>query len=172
MTNLFKNLLARYGRISLSKLDDEKCDDLEIVSRCVKNFGPGQFMYASDWLKSDADSILRLIEIEPAIINYCADVVYDRYVDQDFVVKEEEVDAIAFASKCVHASEYAFSCLPIKYAKPYYKAFLKKDPVTACFHGKPYEIDFNKNKYEVEFCAIFREDLREFLKYSDMSAGV
>lgn len=101
LVNKMSLLMAKIGCAGLRNTSENNKNNLEYVKAVVKNQGPRSFQFASDYIRSDATSILKMVDVNSAILNYTKDVILDRYVDANNEVKENEVDMLLFAVKCL-----------------------------------------------------------------------
>ena len=128
--------LAESGRISLKDLGEKYNEDEEFVEACMNSRGVQEFQYASEWLKSDADFILKWVSKKPEILEYCADIVYDRYLDNLTVYQEKEIKTFWFALMCCRAHTGAYKYIDDESAKMYYDAVKGGKTYKGEYHGE------------------------------------
>lgn len=108
--NLLKKLsvgMARIGCAGLRNASEQNKDNLDYVKAVVKVQGARSFQFASDRIRSDAKTILEMIELTPEILDYIKKDIFDR---SNGVGNAEKVDAVLFALKCleIDADSYVY----------------------------------------------------------------
>jgi len=105
--NLLNKLSVAMARIGLSGLrctSEEHKDDLCYVKAVVKSQGPKSFQFASDYIRSDARSLIEMVAVNSEILRYAKSEVYDRYVKDMEIIENELVDELTFALMCLESS--------------------------------------------------------------------
>ena len=82
---MLNRILSRLkGNNKLENATLEQRDNETFVVNCVVKNGVDELMNASSRLKSDAKFILDLVRVCPECLNECADVLFDRYVQNGY----------------------------------------------------------------------------------------
>ena len=107
---MLNRILSRLKKDSVVTATVAQKDNEIFVANCIAKNGAAEFANASDRLKSDAKFVLGLVKTCPECLNSCADVLFDRYV-QDGEMIEQPVDNKLFAALCCEENVEAFKYL-------------------------------------------------------------
>ncbi len=128
--------LAEIGVKSLKNSNDNLKDSEQFVETCINIYGEEEFQFASERLRSDAEFILKFVKKHPKILKFCQPKIYDSYIEDDFIIVEEPMDELLFATKCCNENIEAFRYLPQSAALKYYRAVKSGVEVVGEYHGK------------------------------------
>ena len=142
--------MAKTGMLSARNASKKLQDDAAFIRVCVLTRGGEEIGFASDRLKSDADFILGLVKKSPDVLDFCSDVVYDRYETEDGLV-EKEVDSMDFISLCCCVDEDLILYFSEDLIGKYYEYIQTQEQLSCDFHGKKVPIDIQLIRYELQW---------------------
>jgi len=153
--------LARIGCAGLRNASEEHKDNLAYVKAVVKSQGARSFQFASDYIKSDVESLLEMVDVNPEILNHTAEIIYDRYV-KDMEIVEEEVDYNLFALKCLQISVDALVYFEDEIRDRVINILKNENKYEGNLLGKPCSIDIKKLRAnnDLMFIIGYLEDLK------------
>jgi len=161
--------LIRCGKLSLSELSFDHKFDENFVEDCIAAGGAEQFYHASDWLRSDAKFILKLIEKHPEVLAHCEDVIFDRYDDETGSMKEVELDKFFFIALCCEKNLRAYKFIPEKVAIEYMNAVKESKTITGEFNGKEKVIQLVNDEFNIDRLLNIRYDI---IKLRDLGGHI
>ena len=163
LLNKLSVAMARAGLSGLRNASEKHKDNLNYVKAVVKGQGPRSFQFASDWIRSDAQSLLEMVEINPEILNHAKDKIFDRYVKDKGIV-EEEVDYNLFALKCLDVDASCMAYFSEDLQNKIIKILNEQEKYEGKFSGKPCVIDLNnlKTKEEMMFVIHYLKEFKEY----------
>ena len=144
LVNRLSLLMAKMGCAGLRNTSEENKDNLKYVKAVVKAQGPRSFQFASDYIRSDAESLIEMVGINPEIIRFSKKQIYDRYCEDMSIVENEIVDELIFALKCLEIDENAFIYFNEKLQLKLANILKTKQSYEGKFAGKPCVIDLKQ----------------------------
>ena len=145
LINKMSLAMAIIGCAGLRNASEENKNNLRYVKAVVKNQGPRSFQFASDYIKSDAQSILEMVKVNSEILKFTSDKIIDRFCVGQYISKRE-VDYIIFAFKClekdVNSLLYFEKCLQ----KTVIQILKTENLVEGEFAGEYCELDLSNLK--------------------------
>lgn len=151
--------LANRGLLKLKDWQDKFGDDEEFVEACIEGRGIEEFQYAGSWLKSDAKFILKMVRKHPKILQYCDDIIYDRYFGSDCLFEEREVDPLLFAAMCCDENINAFKYISEDSSRQYLDCVQHSTSVKGEFQGEQINIELNNEKDWFDVLLYIRHDI-------------
>lgn len=148
--------MARIGCAGLRNASKQNKDNLDYVKAVVYAQGARSFQFASDFVRSDANDLIEMVEIDPEILNYKSDIVYDRYIDSIILVEDEVVDPIVFALKCVLKDNISLYYLDKDIQDKVISLIQSNKIYQSTFNGKPFTFkaeNFSKELYMFDLIA-------------------
>ena len=142
MTRLLEKLFNKLSKIGLAGIecaDDNLRSNEDYVRKVIKNKGVHKFYYASDFLKSDAEFILSMVEEFPGILEFCDNKIYDRYMPDCFMMEEIEMDPIIFLDMCYIKNDDCLYYFPDDLVINYLNMIKNGEVIKGCYQGKEYE---------------------------------
>lgn len=142
MTRLIEKLingLAKMGLVGIEGADENLRDSEEYIRKVIKKKGADKFKYASNYLKSDSEFILSLIEKCPEIIQYCRSEIFVRYMKDCFMVEEEPVDILVFADLCYQKNDSILYYFPNDIVSKYLEMLENGETIKGVYKGETYE---------------------------------
>ena len=140
LVNKLSLLMAKMGCAGLRNASEEDKDNLRYVKAVVKAQGPRSFQFASDFIRSDAESLLEMVTVNSEILHFAKNKIYDRYV-KDMVIEEKEVDKLIFAFKCLEKDTNSLLYFDKCLQKTVVQTLKTKECVEGEFAGKHCKID-------------------------------
>ena len=162
-------LKAKSGKLKLKDWNHKYGNDEDFVQACVIGSGAQEIEFASERLKGDADFILKLVQINPEVLKFCNNKIYDRFV-QDIVVYEElELDKLFFAAKCCAVNSKSFKYLSEDVAKKYLALVKNSEDIVGVYHGKKEIISIPKGELAFDRLLNIRYDI---VKVRDLISNI
>ena len=149
LINKMSLAMAIIGCAGLRNASEENKNNLRYVKAVVKNQGPRSFQFASDYIKSDAQSILEMVKVNSGILKFTSDKIIDRFCVGRYISKRE-VDYVIFAFKCLEVDIYSLLYFEDCLKKTVIEILKTQDFVEGEFAGKPCCIDLKSLKQDDE----------------------
>ena len=149
LLNKIRLSLAKSGAIKLEKHTNTYGFDEDFVESCIEGKGAEQFKYASDWLREDADFILKLVNKYPEVVQYCSDVVFDRFNDENGVLREEKVDKFFFLAMCCEKNLRVYKYVDKNFALDYMQAVKEGRTISGTYQGKEHSIVLENSEFVI-----------------------
>ena len=159
LINKIRFKLADRGLIALKNAPAELKENAEFVTKVLQTRGAEEFLYAGDCLRSDADYILSRVYDMPEILAYCAEVIYDWYMEDIDTFVGQPVDLTVFTAQCCEKNELAIEYLPINAAIEYYETAVINGTVVGTYHGKRYEKKLNVSDTGIAYMLLVRPEI-------------
>lgn len=157
--------MARNGKISLKDCDVKYGFDENFVEACIQGRGVEEFQYASEWLRTDANFILKMIEKYPEIIEHCSEEIYDRYNDEKGLLIEKEMDKFFFQVLCCKKNLKVYRFLDNESAKRYMEAVKEEKVVSGEYHGEKKFLAFQNSEFAIDRLNNIRYDIVKLKNY-------
>lgn len=145
LLNKISLAMAKVGCAGLRNASEGNKNNLKYVKAVIKNQGPRSFQFASDYIRSDAQSILELVKVNSEILRFTSEKIIDRFRVGAHTSKRE-VDYIIFAFKClekdVNSLLYFEKCLQ----KTVIQILKTENLVEGEFAGEYCELDLSNLK--------------------------
>ena len=138
--------MARIGCVGLRNASEQNKDNLDYVKAVVSVQGARSFQFASDRIRSDAKSILEMVEFNPEILCYIKKDIFDR---SNGLTETEKVDNVLFALKCMELNVDSFAYLPEEIQVKLVNVFKTKNIYMGKLLGEIYSFnldDFRKDE--------------------------
>jgi len=132
--------MAKIGLLDVKHAGKELQDNLDFVKIVVGVYGAEEFKHASQRLRSDANAILELVVIDPEILSYIADEIYDRYYD-DCDLVEEEVDKVFLGLMSIYKNDLALAYMDKGIKEKVINTIETRKVVPGKLNGKPFVFD-------------------------------
>ena len=145
MGKLIEKIREKFGANKLVNADEVKKNSPQFVSKCVIENGASEFQHASKELRSNANFILHLVKIDPAVLQYCEDTIYDSYLNRSNIAIKKETDLSIFAIKCCEISRESVRYMPEQMVKEYYESVKRGKKVKGKFRGEPFVVKLKKD---------------------------
>ncbi len=142
--------MLRSGNLSLKNLPISYGFDEKFVEAALLGNGCEEFKYASDWLKSDAEFILKMLGKYPGILEHAASVIIDRYKDESGILREKEMDGFLFAAMCCSRNVESYKYLTQKDAERYLECVKESKSVVGEYHGEEKEVSLAYTEFYVD----------------------
>jgi len=146
LLNKLSIAMARIGCSGLRNASEQHKDDLNYVKAVIKAQGPRSFQFASDYIRSDAKSLIEMVAVNSEILRYTKAEIYDRYVKDIEIVEDELVDELTFALKCLKVNVNSIIYFDQKLQNKVVEAIQNQDVYNGKFAGKPCAIDLTNLK--------------------------
>ncbi len=150
---------ARNGKISLKDCAVRDTFNEKFVEACIQGNGAEEFEYASEWLRTDADFILRMIKDYPEVIRYIDDIVIDRYKNEIGILAEKEMDKFFFLTLCCKKNLRVFRYLDDENATRYMNAVKREEIIKGEYRGEKQEIALQYDDFIVDRLLNIRYDI-------------
>ena len=140
--------LANIGCADMHYASEANKDNLRYVKAVIKHQGARVFQFASDRIRSDAKSILKLVDFNPETIRFSKKIIMDRYT-KDNHKQEKEVDYLIFAFKCLESHVSSLLYFDCDLQDKVIEALETKEKIEGEFEGVPCTIylrEFKQNQ--------------------------
>lgn len=151
LVNKLSLLMAKMGCAGLRNASEENKDDLRYVKAVVKAQGPRSFQFASDYIRSDAQSLIEMVGFNPEILSFAKGEIYDRYCVDMAIIEDELVDEVVFALKCLGVDENSFVYFKADLQLKIIELLNTNNTYEGKFAGKPCVIDLTNLKQNANF---------------------
>ena len=132
--------MAKMGLLDVKHAGKDLQDNLDFVKIVVGIYGAEELQHASQRLRSDANAILDLVAIEPEVLAYIEDIVYDRYLDGNHFA-EEEVDKVFFGLMSVYKNDLSLAYMDKNVKDQVINIIQNHKVVSGKLNGKPFVFD-------------------------------
>ncbi len=153
--------LALKGKIKLKEWKDRYGDDETFVEAFVAGNECEEFQHASYRLRTDAEFIMKMVKKYPGILEYCEDVIYDRYIEDGMLI-EREMNKLFFAALCCSKNVFSFKYFDSDLADAYFDCVENSVKLIDRYHGEKQTIELIGDEYNINKLLNARYDIVKF----------